>query len=323
MLPAAEEAHEVLARDRLDLRAQALDGPAMDARQERTITPFRGWRTGRERAAHHDALRHQPREGDLDVRGLESHRPRERVGGDGTEAFQAAAHDLDQRIVARPCLRRELLRRCHRRRVLGERIHALELRQPLGRDPNVDSRRRLFRARACGMRGRGNMRVQARGPARVDQRFREGRPALGRSHLGVGDEAETEQRIVQLVGVARFRPGLLAHKLDGRGVETTQVGGGRVVEPAPIDHRLRAALLQGRVVEIGIGPRRQDFERQRRGLGQIARDYREIAALDPPQQCLQSIDVHRLVQALVDRLLHQRMVGDLACSPTRFSAQAI
>ena len=41
----------------------------------------------------------------------------------------------------------------------------------------------------------------------------------------------------------------------------------------------------------------------------------------PAQQPLEAVDVHRLVQAVVDRLAHQRMIGNLALA-RRFSAQA-
>ena len=43
-LPAQQEAQEVARRDRLDLRAQALDGVAVDARQQPALAPFVGRR---------------------------------------------------------------------------------------------------------------------------------------------------------------------------------------------------------------------------------------------------------------------------------------
>jgi hypothetical protein len=39
MLPGEQEAHEVGARDRLDLAAQAIHGVAVDARQEAPVAP--------------------------------------------------------------------------------------------------------------------------------------------------------------------------------------------------------------------------------------------------------------------------------------------
>jgi hypothetical protein len=40
VLPVEQEAHEVLPLDRLDLAPQALDGVAMDARQQVAFAPF-------------------------------------------------------------------------------------------------------------------------------------------------------------------------------------------------------------------------------------------------------------------------------------------
>ena len=51
-------------------------------------------------------------------------------------------------------------------------------------------------------------------------------------------------------------------------------------QPAPRHHRLGAALLERRVVEIGIGPRRQHFEGERRGLREVAGDHLDRARLD-------------------------------------------
>ena len=55
------------------------------------------------------------------------------------------------------------------------------------------------------------------------------------------------------------------------------------IQPAAAHHRLRAPLLQRRIVQIGIGTRVQGLERQRRGLGEIARDDADLAAFEPAQ----------------------------------------
>jgi hypothetical protein len=75
---------------------------------------------------------------------------------------------------------------------------------------------------------------------------------------------------------------------------------------------LGAALLQRRVVEIGVGPRREHFERQRRRLGQVAGDDANVTSFDALEQALETGEVHRLVQAVRDGLAHQRMVRDFA-----------
>ena len=127
-----------------------------------------------------------------------------------------------------------------------------------------------------------------------------------------GEEAEPDQRVVQLISIGGLGPGFRAHPRDGVGVEPAEIGGGLGREPAPAHHRLGAALLQRRVVEIGIGTGGEHLERQRRRLGQIAGDDANVAGFDPPQQPFQPGDVHRLVEAVGDGLAHQRMVGDLA-----------
>ena len=147
-----------------------------------------------------------------------------------------------------------------------------ELRQPLGGDPE---RRRRRAAAAVTRRSRRQL-AQPVAPARRRLRFVR------------GQEAEPDQRVVQLVGVRGIGPGLGAHARDRLGIEPAEVGGGLRREPAPRHHRLRAALLERRVVEIGVGPRRQHLERERRGLGQIARDDPDRARLEPRQQPLQA-----------------------------------
>ncbi len=58
MLPGEQETHEVGARDRLDLAAQAIHGVAVDARQKAPVAPLDLGRAG-EGAALHDPLRFQ------------------------------------------------------------------------------------------------------------------------------------------------------------------------------------------------------------------------------------------------------------------------
>ena len=134
-------------------------------------------------------------------------------------------------------------------------------------------------------------------------------PCLG---FGLGQEPEPDQRIVQLVAVRRLRPGLGADARDRLWIEPPEVGGGLRVEPAPGHDGLRAPLLQRGVVQIGVGPRRQHLQRQRRRLGEVARDHADGAGLDAREQALQALDVHGLGQAVGDRLVHQRVVGHLA-----------
>ena len=125
---------------------------------------------------------------------------------------------------------------------------------------------------------------------------------------------------MQFVGVGRVGPRLAAHPRDGFGVEPADVAGRLGREPAAAHHRLSAALLERRVVEIGVGPGRQHLESERRGLGQIARDDANFAGFEPLQQPFEAADVHRLAEAVGDGLADQRMVRDLALADQIFGA---
>ena len=81
-----------------------------------------------------------------------------------------------------------------------------------------------------------------------------------------------------------------------------------------------AALLERGVVEIGVGPGGQDFEREGRGLGQVARNDPDFTRLEPREQPLETCDVHRLAEAIGDRLADQRMVRDLTLADQIFGA---
>ena len=71
---------------------------------------------------------------------------------------------------------------------------------------------------------------------------------------------------------------------------------GRVLgrqRPADLD-RSRPALLERRVVEEGVGLRVEQRVRQRRRLGQVARDGLDLARPERPEHALQALHVHRL-----------------------------
>ena len=141
--------------------------------------------------------------------------------------------------------------------------------------------------------GRGYKSCRAPLPRQLLQPFA---PALAGGGFGLGQKSEPGQPVMQFVAVRRVGPGLLAHPRDRVGVEPPDFGGVLRGQPAAAHHRLRAALLERRVVEIGVGLRRQHFERQRRRLGQIARDDLDLAGPDARQQTLQPGDVHDLVR---------------------------
>ncbi|MNF39885.1 hypothetical protein D3C84_208800 [compost metagenome] len=117
---------------------------------------------------------------------------------------------------------------------------------------------------------------------------------------------------MHLVGIAYLGPGFLAYRGYGFGVQGAELVAGCRVAPAPVLHRLGAAFLQRRVVEEGIGPGVEDFRGQWRGRRQVAGEQFDLAGLHAPQQGQPGLAVHGLVQAVVEGLRHQRVVGDLA-----------
>ena len=295
MLPGEQEAQEVARRDRIDLRAQAADGVMMDARQQPPVAPLLVVDARQEAAAQDRALAF---EGDQ-RRGrgfrLEPERRGQRGLRDRPKTFEPAAQDLDQRRFRRPRLAGLIGRRGDLRVEPGCRPQGAELVQPLGRNPEARPRR-----------------LELGDALLPRQRFEPAAPAGRRARFLDAQAAEPQQRVMQFLGVGRIGPRLGAHPGDRLRIEPAEVRGASRIMPAPRHHRLRPPLLERRVVEIGVGPRRQRFERQRRRAGQIAGDDTDVARFDPGQQPFQPVDVHRLVQAVGDRLVGQRMVGNLA-----------
>ena len=61
--------------------------------------------------------------------------------------------------------------------------------------------------------------------------------------------------------------------------------------------------------------------RKGRRLGGVARDEAESARVDPGEDRFQARDVHHLVQAVRDRLAHERMVRNLAVARDRLETR--
>jgi len=135
-------------------------------------------------------------------------------------------------------------------------------------------------------------------PAGLDRRLRR------------GDEAEPDQRIVQLVGVGGLGPRLFADA-----GESPRGRGGRDRRPPP-----GRASAGSSPPGCGAPPagRRRDRRRaapdntsraERRGLGQVARHHVDGAGFEAAQQALQPFDVHRLGKA----------VAAIVCGPAEWS----
>ena len=154
--------------------------------------------------------------------------------------------------------------------------------------------------------------LQQRGAAVLGQLAQHLIPAGIVPRIADSDEAESHQRLMHLVDVARLRPRLLAHRLDRAGVQPAEVVSAVGVGIATSHDRLRAALFQRGIVEEGVGACVQRLGRERRRRGQVARDDGDLAAFQSAQHVEPALRIHGLVQAIVQRLRDQRMVGHFA-----------
>ena len=91
MLPAEQEAHEILRADGLDFLPQPLHRVAMNSREQRPIAPFLRRRERREGARHCNALRRQRGERRIDVGHGHAHRSGDGCAGHGSRAPRDAS----------------------------------------------------------------------------------------------------------------------------------------------------------------------------------------------------------------------------------------
>ncbi len=267
----------------------------VDARQQPAVAPLLVVDAGQEAAAQDRAFAFERRQRPGRRARLKSERRRQRRRRDRPEPLEPAAQDLDQRIVARQRLSGLIGGRRDLRFEPRLRPQGLELGQPLGRNPEPRLRR------------------EQKGDASLPRQRVEPFPPRGRgASLGFGQRPQPQQGVMQFLGVDRIRPGFGLNPGDGLGIEPAKVGRVLGIAPAPGHHRLGPPLFQRRVVEEGVRFCVQRLEGEGRGLGQVARNDADVACLEAREQPLQAVDVHRLVQAVADRLIGERMVGDLA-----------
>ena len=131
---------------------------------------------------------------------------------------------------------------------------------------------------------------------------------------------------MQFIGRACLRPGLFLHFGDRRCVKETEA----VAAPAaagfrstPRVNRLSAALLERRIIQKRIRPRVQNLSSERRRFWQITGDAADLVAFDLAQHFFQTLNVHRFAQAIVNRLLHEWMIGNLAVSNDVFETREL
>ena len=127
-----------------------------------------------------------------------------------------------------------------------------------------------------------------------------------------GGESEHHECVVDLVGGGGLRPRLLPDAIYRARVEPADVRRGLRIEGTPHGHRPRPALFERCVVEERIGPGVEHLRGERRGLGEVARDDPDLPRVESGHEGFERVDVHRIVQCVGNRLLHQRMLGDLA-----------
>ncbi|CRM16802.1 hypothetical protein [Pseudomonas sp. 24 E 13] len=131
---------------------------------------------------------------------------------------------------------------------------------------------------------------------------------------------QAHQRFVHFIRPLGRGPGLLAYPGDRLGIQCAEIVGTLRVAPAAVEHRLGAAFFQWRVIEKGVGARAENFGGHRRGRGQVAADHAHVACFHASQQGQPAFAVHGFVQAVIEGLFHQRVVGHFALAGEVFQA---
>ena len=284
------------AADRLDFGAQAIQRVAVDAREQPPIAPLELRRARRVNCPRRTTPSRSSASSAASASVVaDRQRRRERRGrrrADDRERVRAAARRSRRRASRRA--RRATGGRGDRRRQRRRRDGRPAFGQPLGGDPD----RRDPRSSRCAPRAPRQLVEAARGGIAA--------------HSSRGQEAGGQQRVVQLVGVARIGTRLVAHARDRVGVERAEV-------VAPTTARSRGARRPPASAAPRAAHRRgtrrarvEDLVRERRRLGRVARD----AAAARRRECAsstraQAVEVHRLFEAVADRLADQRMIGNL------------
>ena len=145
----------------------------------------------------------------------------------------------------------------------------------------------------------------ASGSIAVDQRSRHGRIGFVLSKEPGGDE-----HVVQLFGVAWVGPHLVHYSFDGGRVEQSGLIGVEVDGPARL-HGMRSPFFERSIVHVRVRRRVQHFVGERGRLGRVARDELKLARMDGGQHLRQALDIHGLFEAVTQRLVDERVIGDL------------
>ncbi len=293
-----QETHQLGGRRGLDRAAELLEGRAVDAREQAAVAPFGLLRSDAraEAAAEDGAVELEAREGEVDVARSERERRGELAGERGARENKPSAHRRGDRFVgldgARPARFGDV--------GLGatDRPRGLHRRASLGGEPERDARAVAARHDAPPGAPTLNQLLEERAEA----------PTFG-DRLGQADDVE--QKVMELVGVARIRLGLGDDAADRLFVEASDAIDDLGREPATNRHRAGAALLERRVVEERVRVGVEDLVREHARLGRLARVHRDGAGADRLDDGEGSFGVHPLDQAVAERLLDERMIRDL------------
>ncbi len=126
---------------------------------------------------------------------------------------------------------------------------------------------------------------------------------------------QSQQRIVQFVGIAHDRPGFAFHLLDRLGIQRAdlaeQLGRQR---PSHFD-RAGPPLLQRCIVKKRIGVGIENLMRERRRRRRIDGETTNLLAFDRLQEGRESVEIHRLGQTITQGFRNQGMIGNLPRRP--------
>ena len=116
---------------------------------------------------------------------------------------------------------------------------------------------------------------------------------------------------MQFVGVTNQRLRLPHDLLDRRRIEFRQVADVIGIQRAAVRDRACSSFLQLAAVKKRIGIRVEQLVTKRRRLARVASDQFDSSRLDVFEHAMQAVEIHRFGQAVVHRLLNQRMIGQL------------
>ncbi len=182
-------------------------------------------------------------------------------------------------------------------------MHRQHLRKPLRCHPQRTLKRAFYRWHD---RRRMGVNDDASGSIAVDQHSRDGRIGFVLSKEPGGDE-----HVVQLFGVAGIGAHLVHYSFDRGRVEQPGLISVDVDGPARL-HGMRSPFFERSIVHVRIRRCVQHFVGERGRLGRVARDEPKLTRMNGGQHLRQTLDVHRLFEAVTQRLVDQRVIGDLS-----------